>query len=408
VGPQADGLAPAPVAPVRAPDAAAAVAAGAVATSSVVEPERAAEPTTAPTADAAAVDVPGVTAAPTAAEAVASPAAAPADAPSTPAVETSPATTSKLVVGKSPGVTADDVLAEAGRKVLRFHFARMLAKEAGTRSGKDIEDLHGMRVATRRMRAAWRVYGDAFRPSRTRRIRTRLRVLAGRLGAVRDLDVLIAAAEAHQAALGAREAAAFEPLVASWRAERDVARTVLIRELDGVGYVRLVEEYRVFVATEGAGAVVPASPVTPHRVRDTAGSRIWLAYEQVRAYETVLRWADVETIHQLRIASKWLRYTMEFFREALGPEADTLIARVVALQDHLGLLHDADVTIALTRQFLVAHGTSLTRDQSRAISSYLALQERELARLRRTMTGPWRGVSGPTFRRLLGRAVAAL
>jgi CHAD domain-containing protein len=408
VGPQADGLAPAPVAPVRAPDAAAAVAAGAVATSSVVEPERAAEPTTAPTADAAAVDLPGVTAAPTAAEAVASPAAAPADAPSTPAVETSPATTSKLVVGKSPGVTADDVLAEAGRKVLRFHFARMLAKEAGTRSGKDIEDLHGMRVATRRMRAAWRVYGDAFRPSRTRRIRTRLRVLAGRLGAVRDLDVLIAAAEAHQAALGAREAAAFEPLVASWRAERDVARTVLIRELDGVGYVRLVEEYRVFVATEGAGAVVPASPVTPHRVRDTAGSRIWLAYEQVRAYETVLRWADVETIHQLRIASKWLRYTMEFFREALGPEADTLIARVVALQDHLGLLHDADVTIALTRQFLVAHGTSLTRDQSRAISSYLALQERELARLRRTMTGPWRGVSGPTFRRLLGRAVAAL
>ncbi len=331
-----------------------------------------------------------------------------AETPAAPAVEASPATASKLVVGKSPGVTGDDVLAEAGRKVLRFHFARMLAKEAGTRSGKDIEDLHGMRVATRRMRAAWRVYGDAFRPSRTRRIRTRLRVLAGRLGAVRDLDVLIEAAETHQAALGGKEAAAFEPLVASWRAERDIARTVLLRELDGVGYVRLVEEYRVFVATEGAGAVVPASPVTPHRVRDTAGSRIWLAYEQVRAYETVLRWADVETIHQLRIAAKWLRYTMEFFREALGPEADTLIARVVALQDHLGLLHDADVTIALTRQFLVSHGTTLTRDQSRAIGSYLALEERELARLRRTMTGPWRSVSGPTFRRLLGRAVAAL
>jgi CHAD domain-containing protein len=153
---------------------------------------------------------------------------------------------------------------------------------------------------------------------------------------------------------------------------------------------------------------VPPSPVTPHRVRDTAASRIWLAYEQVRAYETVLRWADIETIHQLRIAAKWLRYTMEFFREALGPEADPLIARVVALQDHLGLLHDADVTIALTRQFLVERGTTLTRDQSRAIAAYLALQEKELARLRRTMGGPWRAVSGPTFRRLLGRAVAAL
>jgi CHAD domain-containing protein len=312
------------------------------------------------------------------------------------------------VTGKSPGITPDDVLAEAGRKVLRFHFARMLAREAGTRAGKDIEELHSMRVATRRMRAAWRVFGDAFRAGRTRRLRARLRELASRLGAVRDLDVLIEAAVAHQASLGAREAAAFEPLVAAWRAERNVARTVLLRELDSLDYVRLVEEYRVFVATEGAGAVSPPSPVVPHRVRDTAASRIWLAYEQVRAYETVLRWADIETVHQLRIASKWLRYTMEFFREALGPEADILIARVTALQDHLGLLHDADVTISLTRQFLVEHGTSLTRDQSRAISSYLALEERELARLRRTMTGPWRAVSGPPFRRLLGRAIAAL
>jgi CHAD domain-containing protein len=312
------------------------------------------------------------------------------------------------VTGKTPGVTADDLLAEAGRKVLRFHFARMLAREAGTRSGKDIEDLHSMRVATRRMRAAWRVFGDAFQPARTCRLRARLRVLAGRLGVVRDLDVLIDAAAGHQATLVGKEAAAFEPLVASWRAEREVARSVLLRELDSVGYLRLVEDYHVFVATEGAGAVAPASPVSPHRVRDMAASRIWLAYEQVRAYEPVLRWAEIETLHQLRIAAKWLRYTTEFFREALGPEGDPVIARVVALQDHLGWLHDADVAIALSRRFLVDNGASLSREQSRAIGGYLALQERELARLRRNMGGPWRGVGGPTFRRLLGRAVAAL
>ncbi len=346
--------------------------------------------------------------APSEAAAGGSPAALTVDAG--PLVEAVPAGLApvRLVVGKTPGVTADDVLAEAGRKVLRFHFARMLAREAGTRSGTEIEDLHGMRVATRRMRAAWRVFGDGFRASRTRRLRARLRVLAGRLGAVRDLDVLIEAALAHQATLGTREAAAFEPLVAAWREERQVARLVLLRELDGEAYVRLVEDYRVFVATEGAATLAPASPVAPHRVRDTAGSRIWLAYEQVRAYEAVLRWADIETVHQLRIAAKWLRYTLEFFREALGPEADLLIPRVVALQDHLGLLHDADVTIALTRQFLVSNAGTLSRGGTQAIAAYLALEERELARLRRTMGVPWRGVSGPTFRRLLGRAVAAL
>ena len=65
-----------------------------------------------------------------------------------------------LIVGKTPGVLASDNVAEAGRKVLRFHLARMIAREPGTREGSDPEELHGMRVATRRMRAAWRVFGD--------------------------------------------------------------------------------------------------------------------------------------------------------------------------------------------------------------------------------------------------------
>lgn len=333
---------------------------------------------------------------------------APAPVAAVPASPAEPPSIPPLAVGKSPGVTADDVLAEAGRKVLRFHFARMLARETGTRTGTAIEELHGMRVATRRMRAAWRVFGDGFRADRTRRLRDRLRVLAGRLGAVRDLDVLVEAAAAHQGTLPPPEARAFEPLLAAWRAEREAARLVLLRELDSTAYVRLVEDYRVFVATEGAAAVVPASPVAPHRVRDTAASRIWLAYEQVRAYEAVLRWADIETVHQLRIAAKWLRYTLEFFREVLGPDVEVVIPRVVALQDHLGWLHDADVTIALTRQFLVANAGALSREETQVIGAYLALEERELARLRRTMGVPWRAVSGAPFRRLLGRTVAAL
>jgi CHAD domain-containing protein len=313
-----------------------------------------------------------------------------------------------LVVGKTPGVTRDDLLAEAGRKVLRFHLARLLAREEGTRTGLRIEDLHGMRVATRRMRAAWRVFGDGFRLDRTRRMRGRLRELAARLGAVRDLDVLIEAARAHQATLPEADAAAFGPLVHAWSDDREVARQLLIRELDSPAYARLVDEYRIFVTAEGAAVRAPASPVAPHRVRDTAGSRIWLAYEQVRGYESVLRWADIETIHQLRIASKWLRYTLEFFREALGPEVDQLVPRVVALQDHLGWLHDADVTIGLTRQFLVSNAGRLSAGETDVIAAYLRGRERELEHLRRTIGAPWRGVNGVAFRRLLGRAVSGL
>ncbi len=309
---------------------------------------------------------------------------------------------------RTPGVAADDTLAEAGRKVLRFHFGRLGAREAGARSGRDEEDVHAMRVATRRMRAAWRVFGEAFRPRRTRRLRSRLRVLADRLGTVRDLDVLLANLEGHRAGLDPAEAAGLEPLAAAWREQRDAARRLLVRELDSDDYRQLVEDYRVFVGTEGAEARRPSVPTLPHRVRDTAPTRIWMAYERVRGYERVLPWADNETLHRLRIEAKRFRYTLEPFREVLGPEAAGLIERVVALQDHLGLLHDADVAAGLARAFLVEHGARLGAAETGAIGHYLRHEERESARLRRSLGPAWRALVGVRFRRALGRAVAAL
>ncbi|HEX5148751.1 MAG TPA: CHAD domain-containing protein [Candidatus Limnocylindrales bacterium] len=312
-----------------------------------------------------------------------------------------------LVVGRTPGVTADDHVAEAARKVMRFHLARMIAREAGVRTGHDLEDVHAMRVATRRQRAAWRVFGAAFRPGRTRRYRAGLRDVATRLGAVRDLDVLLDAADAYRADLPVTEQRAMEPLLADWRTHRDDARVLLVRELDSEGYGRWLDDYRDFVRTEGA-AVLPVGATQPHRIRDTTASRVWAAYEQVRGYESVLRWADVETLHELRIAGKWLRYTLEFVREALGDESAALIARVTALQDHLGLLNDANVAASMARTFLVEHAGDLSAPESAAIGRYLVSREREVARLRRSVGPAWRGVAGIGFRRALGRVVAGL
>jgi CHAD domain-containing protein len=313
----------------------------------------------------------------------------------------------RLSVSRTPGVLLDDHVAEAGRKVLRFHLARMLAKEQGTRDGNDAEDLHDMRVATRRQRAAWRVFGTAFRGGRTRTYRRGLREIASRLGAVRDLDVLLEAADAYRADLPVTEQRALEPLLSGWRGHREDARRLLIRELDDDDYRRWVDDYSEFVRHEGV-AVAPVAPTQPHRVRDTAASEILRAYEGVRAYEPVLRWADVETLHELRIAGKWLRYTLEFHREALPQEAATLIARVTALQDHLGLMNDANVTANMARSFLVENAGSLSTLEGAAIGRYLVSREKEVGRLRRTVGGPWRGVAGVQFRRALGRTVASL
>jgi CHAD domain-containing protein len=137
-------------------------------------------------------------------------------------------------------------------------------------------------------------------------------------------------------------------------------------------------------------------------------SRIWAAYEHVRAYEPVLRWADIPTMHELRISGKWLRYTLEFVREALGPDSAPLIARVTALQDHLGLLNDADVSANLARQFLVEHAGELDAAESAAIGRFLMAREADRARLRRTIGPAWRGVAGLAYRRQLAKVIAGL
>ena len=330
----------------------------------------------------------------------------PSDSDEAPGSGEAPADT-RLVVGKTPGILADDHIAEAARKVMRFHLARMLAREGGVRSGIDLEDVHAMRVATRRQRAAWRVFGAAFRKGRTKRHRSGLRETARRLGAVRDLDVLLEAADQYRADLPVAEQRGLEPLLAAWRAHRDDARTLLVRHLDSDDYQRWLDDYRDFVRTEGA-AVLPVGPTQPHRIRDTTPSRVFAAYEHVRGYEPVLRWADVETLHELRIAGKWLRYSLEFVREPLGDGAAPLIAKVTALQDHLGLLNDASVTASMARTFLVEHAGDLSALESGAIGRYLVSREREIARLRRSVGPAWRGVAGIAFRRSLGRVVASL
>jgi CHAD domain-containing protein len=313
----------------------------------------------------------------------------------------------RLAIGRTPGVTGGDPLAEAGRKILRFHFARMLDREAGTRNGEDIEDLHRMRVATRRMRAAWRLFGDAYRPKAERRYVRELRTVATSLGAVRDLDVLLENLAAYVAAHPADEGEALQPLAAAWQEQRDAARRRMGTMLDSGAYHHFVEDYLVFVETEDEAAR-SVDATAPSRVRDTATSRIWGAYEQVRAYDATLAWADLATIHQLRIASKRLRYSLEFFREVLGPEAGPLIERVTRLQDHLGLLNDADVAARLAREFLVASAARLSPPTIEAVGRYLGARDRDVARLRRSLPAAWRPLAAESFRRALGRAVSAL
>jgi CHAD domain-containing protein len=311
------------------------------------------------------------------------------------------------MVGATPGVLATDTLAEAGRKVLGFHFERLLAREPGTREGRDIEELHQMRVATRRLRAAWRVFGDAFDPADAKRLKRPLRAVAAALGAVRDLDVLLEIARTYRGDLPEAEGVAFGALIRDLEARREAARQQLDDVLDQPRYGRWLHA-SVACLGRPRRPSRPSTTAEPRLVRELTPAAIWAAFGRVLAYEGIQRWADVPTLHALRIEGKRLRYSLEFVREALGPEVNPLIQRVTALQDHLGLLNDADVAATMARDFLATRSAELSAAERSAVGAFIGDRDRELRRLHRTAGRPWRSVSGILFRRRLGRVLAGL
>lgn len=311
-----------------------------------------------------------------------------------------------LAISRTPEVLATDAWAEAGRKVLRFHLSRMLAKVPGTIAGEDPEELHAMRVAARRVRAAWRVFGDGYERPVVRDHVRQLRTLGGQLGAVRDLDVQIGIVVAYRDRRSKRERVALTPLFDALAAERATRHTDLVELLTSSWFTAFVTDHEALVTTPGAAA--RALPTyAPATVRMRAPAVAWEAYETVWAFDGALGGADVATLHELRIAAKWLRYTLEFVREPMEPGATELIRRVVLLQDHLGDIHDLDAVAILARA-LVAERPDLRPAQRSAMERFAASQDSRVTRLRRRLGPAWRGLADAEYRRGLGRSLARL
>lgn len=76
-----------------------------------------------------------------------------------------------------------------------------------------------------------------------------------------------------------------------------------------------------------------------------------------------------EALHDMRIAAKRLRYSLELFRTSFGKTGDRQIERVKAVQEELGALHDHDVRIALIEDELTALAAEQSALTAAAISS---------------------------------------
>ncbi|MGA7731165.1 MAG: CHAD domain-containing protein [Chloroflexia bacterium] len=244
-----------------------------------------------------------------------------------------------------------DSMALAGRKLIAHHFEAMLANEEGARLGEDPEAVHDMRVATRRMRAVMRVFGSHLKSKKANDVRSGLRAVAGALGAVRDLDVLIGNVDAFRETLSPDRQAGLPSMLEEWRVRRWKARKALLRLLDSKEYSRFKRGMDRFLE-EDTGPPDQSQGARPYQVRHVIGSAIISRYEEVRAFEALQDEPTMAQVHALRIVGKYFRYTLEFFRDVLPKDASAMIRDVIKLQDGLGELHDADVATTLVRDYL--------------------------------------------------------
>jgi CHAD domain-containing protein/uncharacterized protein YjbK len=324
---------------------------------------------------------------------------------------------------RKPGLKIDDTMAEGARKTLYFHFRRMLYHEPGTRLGQDIEELHDMRVATRRMRAAIRVFVGYLDRQQIKSFAKDLRRAGRSLGAVRDFDVFREKTQVYIDTLPPERKGELEPLLTVLDAEHQKARTKLLDFLDSERYIRFKKRFSTFLRKPGS-AEPPANTSQeaplPHRIRHILPIVLYQRLAAVRAFEEPAANLDVpvEQLHRLRIAFKGLRYTLEFFREALGRDAEPLIEEIKLLQDHLGALQDAVVTCDILREFLNrgtwGHGGPARKSAhfrpviAPGVVSYLAARQTELQRLLDRFPDLWEKTSSRDFTRRIASLVAPL
>lgn len=305
------------------------------------------------------------------------------------------------------GIIPAENLSEAGRKVMRFQFAFLLANEQGTRLGEDIEALHDMRVSTRRLRAAFDVFGEAYESSTLKPYLKGLRATGRALGDVRDIDVYNQKTQKYLDTLPEEQQRGLKPLLKDREKQREAKRQQMLSYLDSQEYQTFKRQFNIFLNTPGVGArQFPEDVPIPQRVRELAPVLITSRLAAILAYDPFIAGAPIELLHSLRIEFRKLRYSVEFFREILGEPVEKVIEEFKSLQEHLGNLNDANVAFQITEAFLKEN-----KDKElnmKPVRDYLEFRLAERQQLLENFPVVWVHFNRPELRRDLFNALAVL
>ncbi len=222
------------------------------------------------------------------------------------------------------------------------------------REDKDIEAVHDMRVASRRLRTAMQMFEQCLPGSKARSWRKAIRRVTKALGEARDIDVHIEFVEQVAKGIGDRRLrAGIDRLLLRLRQQRRALQPDVVRALDRLRDDGTLEQMQPPLRQVLVRAKLNRVEADPPCVRQWAAGALASRLEELLAFEPYVHMPEqIEPLHRMRIAAKHLRYAMEIFGPLYDDRLKEPIKAAKQVQQQLGDVHDCDVWVEFLPAFL--------------------------------------------------------
>lgn len=278
--------------------------------------------------------------------------------------------------------TVNDLL----RHAIARSVAQLLRYDPGVRLGDDPEDVHQLRVATRRLRSDLRSFEILLDTDRVGVIRDELGWLGEQVGMVRDKDVLADRLSKSSQSLPDCDAPAMDRLLSLLGREADTAHAVMIEAMRSPRYLRILDALVDLAATPPLVADARFESHKPVRIAAKIVSKPWRRL--AAAMGNLDQDAPDDELHRARILAKRARYAAEAVAPIVGRAASRHAGAITKLQTCLGDHQDTVVAEAWLR-----HGAATDPITGIVAGQLIALERSRRAQLREQWPTIWRSAS---------------
>ena len=210
-----------------------------------------------------------------------------------------------------------------------------LTQAAGPAADHDVDGIHDVRVASRRIRALLRAHKKLFKKAPFRDFECRVKAVTRGLSTARELDVTIALLEKRRRKLKGSTRLATTQVIRFLREQRS-------EESPNVDAgIHLIGDGRFGKSMETIRGGVKSMK---RCYLDTARTALTKRLDALHAIHT--KWQQTrseEDLHQVRIAFKRLRYSCEIFDPLYGKAMQDYVKTLKSAQEHLGDWNDLRV-----------------------------------------------------------------